>query len=296
MHNTKIDIIQEGLCIPAQLIEWYTNTKGKGKETDMVIKEAVDRMKLIQGIRSGDMKDMYTGIKMKEATLIRLEEILGNEVWEAVIMPELVSTRRAWDVKKITQIIQGKALPGMIILNLTHSEGLIEQSDRDEVQKLIDIAKGKNIPIIIFTNEEAGEIGDSSSWHMETACAKQLVGWESPYEHIMVPILEMGENINSHMSVWGKKEDSRVMDIIYNKTCGNINNMYEITADIEDYWECPVCKKEGIKVNEHYGYCLADKCVGICMPKSIQDVSRNKIRKVENLVMDCRPKKGKSKK
>ncbi|MCP4055362.1 MAG: hypothetical protein GY739_20440 [Mesoflavibacter sp.] len=291
LHNTEIDIMQEGLYIPVHLIEWYARDKGTCKETDLAIKKAVNRIKFIQGIRSGSMKDIYTGIRMKEATIIKLEEILKKEVWEAVIMPELISTKRTWKIEDMISTLKKRIQPGLIMVNLTHSEGLIDKEEEEKIQNLINIAENKKIPVIIFTNEEAGEIGSKESWIKETMCVKQMIGWESPYEHVIVPRLETGNMINSHISTWGRYDIEKISNIINKKACGNINNMYEITATLEDTWRCPVCKTEGIKVNEHFGYCLADRCVGVCIPHSIQDVSRNKARKIENLVVDCRNRK-----
>ncbi|MCP4052782.1 MAG: hypothetical protein GY739_06910 [Mesoflavibacter sp.] len=288
LHNTKVDIVQEGMYIPAHLIEWYENTDKSMKEMGIATSKAMDRMKMLQGIRSGSGKDIYTGIRMKEILVIKLEEVLKKDVWEAVIMPELICTKRAWRIKRIIQLLKREITPGLIILNLTHSEGLLVEEDSEDVQNMIEEARKKQVPIIVFTNEEAEEIGKEESWTVDRACAKQLVGWESPYEHVIIPILEVGENINSHLSTWGNRENINIMDIVFNKAYGAINNMYQITADIEDMWKCPVCRTDGIKINEHYGYCLADKCVGVCIPRSVQEVSRNKIRKVENIVMDCR--------
>ncbi|MCP4115195.1 MAG: hypothetical protein GY737_07245 [Desulfobacteraceae bacterium] len=174
LHNTKVDIMQEGMYIPAHLIEWYENTDKSMKETGAAINKAMDRMKMLQGIRSGSREDVYTGIRMKEMLVIKLEEVLKKDVWEAVIMPELICTKRAWRIKRIIQLLKREITPGLIILNLTHSEGLLEEEDSKDVQNMIEEARKKQVPIIVFTNEEADEIGKKESWTVDSACAKQI--------------------------------------------------------------------------------------------------------------------------
>ncbi len=74
-----------------------------------------------------------------------------------------------------------------------------------------------------------------------------------------------------------------MMSLIAQQGQRDINNMYEETATIEDEWVCPACHVEGIKINNFYGWCPRDSCMGICINKDIQDVNKITIRKVENL-------------
>ena len=62
---------------------------------------------------------------------------------------------------------------------------------------------------------------------------------------------------------------------------------------MKEYWQCPVCTAEGYKINQHFGYCVRKNCVGPCINKNIQDVGKNNIRKLENLIVDQRLEKGK---
>ena len=106
------------------------------------------------------------------------------------------------------------------------------------------------------------------------------IGYGYMYKLLSIKLGD-GENI----------ENKDITTYLFQQAKANINNMYIETASDEDYWECPVCKTEGMKINEHYGYCLDDKCVGICIAKNMQDIRQTKVRKIENLVIDQRRRK-----
>ena len=74
------------------------------------------------------------------------------------------------------------------------------------------------------------------------------------------------------------------------KGLSGINNMYNITADEDDEWLCPVCDQEGFKTNKFYGWCTRNGCIGVCVNHNIQDTSKSHVRKVDNLIIDHRNK------
>jgi hypothetical protein len=66
-----------------------------------------------------------------------------------------------------------------------------------------------------------------------------------------------------------------------------INNMYEIEKDQTNTWNCPMCGKEGKRINEVFGICWGKECMGIRTEKGVQDVrvSRMRQRKLETVLI-----------
>ena len=222
---------------------------------------ATERMLKLSNIRNQTGKNIYVGIKPKINTILRLEEYLGKSIWEVVIQPELVSTHKSWEIARVIKLLENKQyeIPGLIFINLSTYTGY-ENSEQLQVyiNQLAVLTEQMRIPMMIFTDSNIQKIGEEEDWDMEKVSINALVGWESPYMNERVPTLEDETELIRHYSLWGwtKEGPEEAINKIFRHAAQKINNMYKITADMSEYWQCPVCALEGYKINQHFGYCV----------------------------------------
>ena len=64
-----------------------------------------------------------------------------------------------------------------------------------------------------------------------------------------------------------------------------INNMYEATEEQPaKSWICPLCKKEGERINE-FGICRNQQCMGVRTERSFRSRAEEDRRKAETIVI-----------
>ena len=87
--NNKGYITLNNLKIPIHLIEWYQQQSKITEEEAITL--AWDRLQIIQDLRQSMKIEPYVGARIKQSAMCKIEDTIQQNIWEAVIMPELRS-------------------------------------------------------------------------------------------------------------------------------------------------------------------------------------------------------------
>ena len=244
-------IIIDNLKVPTMLINWYT--KPEQRQRDQGAEEqAKQRIQSLHSLRDMTGMTQEVGIRLRLSTIQLLEDVLQGEIWEAAVMPELISTTRAWECATIIRLLNTQVKPKAILLNISQNSGMANMPNiADKMQRLKQAAIQHQVPMIVITDNTVPTLGAEMEWGTVVQTTPLAVGWESPYEYAVMPIMENGQDICCHISQWGwlRGGKQKAIAILVRQGQRNINNMYHQTASMEQVWKCPACGNNGIKIN-----------------------------------------------
>jgi len=142
--------------VPMNEVKWFEEVE-RLTESEAILKatnrQVFERKTLINLNVPEDWAEEEIGFK--QGLLDRAEGLLGKEILELVLSPENRSTRKAYEINQMLDILRHEtATVGMVLINMLQLEALWHyELNTQQMAELISLAQAKDVQILLATTD-----------------------------------------------------------------------------------------------------------------------------------------------